>query len=64
MNKSLEEFKELARQHLPGRTDNYLECRFYLMTLFESQYDPEVHGDDMAEYMCQRLDAYDSIGLK
>ena len=54
----------MAREHLPGRTDDYLETRFYLMTLFESQYQPGVDEDSLTEYMARRLNDYDAIGVK
>ena len=58
----LKTFLDMAREHMPGRTDEFLTQRFYLMAIFEQQYKEQCLEDEpIAEYMCRRLDGYDSL---
>ena len=61
MKHNVENFIEAAHAAGLDMNDEELRLRYYLMYLFEQQYNVHTDGP-MPEYMARRLDAYDSIG--
>ena len=59
MNSNLNNFVTEATSKL-SRTEDEMTDIFYLLQLFESQYNSETDGD-LTEYLTSRLSSYNSI---